>query len=254
MRQNRFDNRAYRERGNMIEFFQDIPGVLAVMSLREDGSMKLFGESDQNVGNRSMFFEKIGISGGKIIAAEIVHGTRVETVDASSAEFILEGDGLITNDAGVFLSVTVADCVPVYMYESERGIAGVVHCGWRGIVDGIIGNAIQEILRIGGKPGNLRIALGPGINPCHFEVQNDVLGRCVDYPESVVRREGKVFVDLKHIIREQLIERGVNPLNIENNASCTMESDRYFSFRRDRPDRIEAMVAVIGMTGNRNDR
>ena len=138
----------------MIKFFQNIPEILAVMSEREDGSMKLFKDSDLNLENRKRFFEKIGIGENKIIAAEIVHGIKVEIVNNSSPNFILEADGLITRDKNIFLSATMADCIPVYLYESEKKIIGVIHCGWRGIVSGIIGNAIKETLSIGGKTEN----------------------------------------------------------------------------------------------------
>ncbi|HRZ34032.1 MAG TPA: peptidoglycan editing factor PgeF [Candidatus Moranbacteria bacterium] len=231
----------------MIKFFQNIPEILAVMSEREDGSMKLFKDSDLNLENRKRFFEKIGIGENKIIAAEIVHGIKVEIVNNSSPNFILEADGLITRDKNIFLSATMADCIPVYLYESEKKIIGVIHCGWRGIVSGIIGNAIKETLSIGGKTENLKIALGPGINSCHFEIKDDVLDRFGSYPEFVIRREGKIFVDLKGIIKEQMVDLGIDYKNIENNEECTMEDDRYFSFRRDKPKVTEAMVAVIGL-------
>lgn len=231
----------------MIKFFQNIPKILAVMSEQEDGSMKLFKDSDLNLENRKRFFEEIGIGGNKIIAAEIVHGVKVEVIDNSSLEFILEADGIITKDANIFLSVTIADCIPVYLYESEQRIIGVLHCGWRGIVSGIIENAIKRVMSIDGKVEKIKIAMGPGINSCHFEIGNDVLCKFKDYAEFVIRRENKIFVDLKGIIIKQLNGLGIDSKNIENNKECTMESDMYFSFRRDKPRVTEAMVAVIGL-------
>jgi len=73
------------------------------------------------------------------------------------------------------------------------------------------------------------------------------LDRFGSYPEFVIRREGKIFVDLKGIIKEQMVDLGIDYKNIENNEECTMEDDRYFSFRRDKPKVTEAMVAVIGL-------
>ena len=231
----------------MIKFFEEIPEILAVMSEREDGSMKLFSGNNLNLENRNKFFGKIGISENKVIVAEIVHGAKVEIVDSSSLEFILEADGLITKDANVFLSITIADCIPVYLYESEQKIIGIVHCGWRGIVGGVIGNAVKKLLQLDGSPENLKIALGPGINKCHFEIKEDVLDKFKDYPEFVIKQNDKIFIDLKGIIRKQVDETGVDQKNIEDNSECTIENDNYFSFRRDKPKMTEAMVAIIGI-------
>ncbi|HEX8974415.1 MAG TPA: peptidoglycan editing factor PgeF [Patescibacteria group bacterium] len=218
------------------------------MSEKEDGSMKLIAGTDLNVENRQRFFEKIGIAKNKIVAAEIVHGTGVEFVDKNSPEFIAGVDGLITKSKSLFLSVTVADCIPVFVYEKEAGILGIAHCGWRGIVDGIIESMIKKVFENGGRIENIEIAMGPGINQCHFEIREDVLDKFNDFSEFVIGRNGKMFADLKGIIRRQLHELGVDPKNIENNMECTMENEeKYFSFRRDKPAKVEAMVAVIGM-------
>lgn len=231
----------------MIKFFENIPEVLAVMSERGDGSMKLFKDSDLNLENRMNFFERIGVDKNKVIAAEIVHSANVGIVNSVSSEVISGADGLVTRNKNVFLSVTVADCIPVYFYEPKHQIVALAHCGWRGIVGGIIKNTLEKIQELGGKNENLKIALGPGINNCHFEIQKDVLDEFSAYPEFVIRREEKIFVDLKGIIEKRLVELGINPESIENNNDCTMENDRYFSFRRDKPEKTEAMVAIIGM-------
>ena len=52
---------------------------------------------------------------------------------------------------------------------------------------------------------------------------------------------------MKGIIRKQLSDFNVVTENIEDNRECTMESDRYFSFRRDKPEKVEAMIAIIGI-------
>ena len=231
----------------MIKFFENIPKVLAVMSEREDGSMKLFADIGLNLEKRKIFFEKIGISKNKIISAEIIHGTSVEIVDNKSPKLILDADGLITKNKHVFLSATVADCIPVYFYEPKEKIVAVIHCGWRGIVGGIIKNATKKILALKGKTESLKVVLGPGINKCHFEIKEDVLDKFANHIEFIIKKDNKIFVDLKGIIKEQLIASGVDLKNIENNDECTMEKDNYFSFRRDKPKLIEAMIAVIGL-------
>lgn len=231
----------------MIKFLKNIPEVMAVMSEREDGSMKLFKESGLNWENRARFFAKIGVGENNVVSAEIVHGTKVEIVDSTSAEIVSGADGIVTNDKNIFLAVTVADCIPVYFYDSERKVIGLAHAGWRGIVNGVIGNTVEKISELGGAPDDLKIAFGPGINVCHFEIKADVLDKFSDYPKFVVKRDGKIFVNLKGIIKKQLTALQIKSENIEDSSECTFENNRYFSFRRDRPETIEAMVAVIGL-------
>jgi polyphenol oxidase len=230
----------------MIKFFEKYPEILAVMSEREDGSMKLLKDSDLNLENRKRFFDKIGVGERKIVAAEIVHGATVEVVDSSSPEIILGADALVTLDKNIFLSITVADCIPVYFYEPKNGFFGIAHCGWRSIVEGIIKNIIEKFVELGGRMENLQVALGPGINQCHFEIKEDVLDKFKKYPEFIDKRSGAYFVDLKGIIKKQLTECDVDSENVENNEDCVFENKRYFSYRRDKTDPVEAMVAVIG--------
>lgn len=234
----------------MLKIFTKYPSVIAALSERSEGSMKLVRGSYLNSENRARFFTQF--SPKKIVSAELVHGSKIEVVDENSTEIIDGVDGLITQDPSVLLSITVADCVPVYFYEPDHKIVGVVHSGWRGTVAGVVEAAVRVIASLGGDPNKLAVALGPSINACHFEIQSDVLEKFSTYPDSIVHRDGKTFVDLKRIIVEQLTNLGIEPANIESHPDCTMEGDRYFSFRRDKPETVEAMAAVIGLEQQKN--
>ena len=218
-----------------------------MMSEREDGSTKLLKGNEVNLKNRKKFFARINPERKKIVSAEIVHGNRAEIVDGESPELVLGADGLVSKGKNIFLSVTIADCIPVYFYDPENQIFGIAHCGWRGIVAGIIGGMIGKMEEAGGQSEDLHVALGPGIEKCHFEIKEDVLEKFSGHENFIERRDGKIFADLKGIIKSQLQKLGVLEENIENDPICTFESDRFFSFRRDRPKEVEAMVALIGI-------
>lgn len=231
----------------MLRFFENTPEILAVMSEREDGNMKLIS-GGENSENRNKFFGKSGINAEKVFSADLQNGTNVVIVSADSQKIISGADALVINNKNISLSVTIADCIPVYFYEPGKKIIALAHCGWRGIVGGIVRNTLDKILDLGGKVENTKIALGPGINKCHFEIKKDVLDKFSNYPDFIERRENKIFVDLKGIIKKQLDDFRIKDENVENNQECTFESiDKYFSYRRDKPEKIEAMVAVIGL-------
>jgi YfiH family protein len=230
----------------MIKFFEKYPEIIAAMSERKDGSMKLFKNESKNSENRQKFFASLDIDDKSVISAEIVHGTNAKVVFENDRGIIGETDGLVTNDKSVFLSITVADCFPVFFYDPENKIIGIAHAGWRGIIGGVLKNTLEEIFKLKGKPENMAVALGPGICKNHFEIKEDILDRFSDYPEFIIRKNQKIFVDLKSVMKKQLKEQGINADKIKDSAICTYESNNLFSWRRDKPKKIEAMVAVIG--------
>ncbi len=228
----------------MKKFFEKFSGVYAVLSEREDGSMKMLGDGG-NEENRNSFFEKNGINPNNVVSAYLENKTNVEIIEDNNLKVISSVDGLITNN-NISLAITVADCIPVFFFESEKRIIAIAHAGWRGVVGDIVPKTIEKIKKLEGKAENIKIALGPGINNCHFEIKKDVLSYFEKYNEFIIKRDAKIFIDLKGILKEQLKNNGVSLENIENDNECTFESEKYFSYRRDNPEVIEAMMAVIG--------
>jgi YfiH family protein len=228
----------------MLKFFEQFPEVLAVVSEKEDGTM-LFRDKDENLENRNRFFEKVGIEGGRVVGAKLDNGVNAKIILDNKEKIVSEADALVTKEKNIFLSISVADCIPVFFYETEAKIIGIAHAGWRGIAGGVIKNTIEKIIESGGETKNLKIALGPGINQCHFEVGEEVAEKFKNYKEYILGKNNKYFIDLKGILKKQLSGLGVRPENIENNNQCTYESKNLFSFRRDKPETVEAMVAVI---------
>lgn len=230
----------------MLKIFPNELNIIAAMSEKSDGSMNLVQADQVILEHRQTFFAAIDPT-RKVIAANLVHGSSIAIVDGSNPDIIANTDGLITRDANILLSITIADCVPVFFYEPEQKIVGLVHSGWRGTVAGIVDKAVESVISLGGNVTNLQVALGPGINACHFEIQSDVLEKFAEHIDFIEHRDGKIFVDLKGIIVKQLTNHGVKTTNIENHPDCTMEGDRYFSYRRDKPVIVETMAAVIGV-------
>ena len=217
-----------------------------MMSERKDGSMKLL-EDDLNVENRSNFFVKNGIDKENVFMAGMIHGSEAAIVDKNSPNLIEGVDALVSKEK-IFLAVTVADCVPVYFYDEKNKIIGVAHAGWKGITKGIIKNTLDKIIQLGGDFGNIEVVLGPGIQKCHFEIKEDIVDKFKKYPQFVIFKKDKIFVDLFGIIKRQLLDYKIKNRNISVSKECTFEdAKRYFSYRRDKPERVEVMMAMIGL-------
>ncbi|MDO9231702.1 MAG: peptidoglycan editing factor PgeF [bacterium] len=228
----------------MFKFFEENPEILAVMSEKKDGQMKLFERG--SVKNRKKFFKKLGMNPKDVVSADVCHGKKVVTIRNNKKKIISKTDALVTNQAGIFLSITVADCVPVLMFSKNKKIIAVAHAGWRSTLKNIIYSTIEKIEKLGGNVNDLKVEIGPGIGQCHFEIGKDVINKFGKYKKFIKIKNEKYLVDLKEIIKFQLEKNGVRKENIKTSKSCTYCDEKYFSARRDKNKRVEAGVVVIG--------
>ncbi|MDD2785335.1 MAG: peptidoglycan editing factor PgeF [Patescibacteria group bacterium] len=219
---------------------------------KQDGQMKPYGDGRDEVAllNRKKYFEKVGLDIDKSVAVNLVHGIKVARVDQNYAgQIVQDADALITNVADLILTITVADCVPIIFFDQVNKAVGIAHAGWRGVVGNIVSNVVEAMQEnFDTNQSDLTVNVGPHIQKCHFEIQNDVADKFSDYPKSIVKQDGKIFVDLQSAIKHQLTSIGVQPQNIEVSDECTYcLTGKYFSFRRDKPEILLAMMAYVGL-------
>lgn len=272
----------------MFSIFKKYPNLFVAFSKKSDGSMKLTDNpvlAKKIFRNRKGYFLKNNIVPQKVVSAEIVHGNKVIVVSEKDGGKIISGaDGLISQNKDVFLSITSADCLPIFLFELKGEIIGMVHAGWRSLArlesarqaENILANAVEKIKKLGGIPENILVGIGPAICQKHYGVGPEVAEKFAKYPEAIKKESKKIFLDLKKIAQLQLLGLGIRKENIEISPECTFElPEKYFSARRDSPltncpaandkqskdnnklcnqqlvrgklKEIEAMIAVIGM-------
>jgi YfiH family protein len=234
----------------MIKFFKKYPEIIAGMSEKKDGSMRLFQDGilkKDYINNRRKYFQKIGINYENVISAQLVNGIEVAVIKKNKKKIIPQADALIAREKEIYLSITVADCLPIFFYDFQAKIIGLAHAGWRGIAGGIIQKTIKKMVSLGGNPQNMVVAVGPGINRCHFEIKKDVLKKFKQYNKFVEKRNNKYWLDLRGIVQKQLRANGIREKNIENKNECTFcQKEKYFSYRRDGSQNISLLTSVIG--------
>ncbi len=227
------------------KLLSNIPQLIHGYSTRADGSMLAQRPADQD--NRRRFFQKLGIPLERTAAIVAVHGIRVQQVAVSEARPLIfpNIDGLFTLDPSRVLTITGADCFPVYVVDPIRRVTGLCHAGWRGVVAGVLPELVKQMVqKLHVQVKDLQVVIGPGIRKCHFEVKMDVWSQI---PESNrIKCDGKTFVDLPKILREQALEAGVLPEHLEDSEICTVCEQNYFSYRRDKPKDLEVQVAYLG--------
>ena len=241
------------EKNLLLSKFMKLSNILAAISLREDKNMKVYHETGKDLIaliNRKKFLNKLGLTENKVVSAKAVHGDNVEIATSEDCgNYIPETDGLITNQKNVYLSVTVADCLPVVIFEPLKEILCLIHCGWMGLEKKIIKKAVEKMTgNFDVNPEDLLAGIGPSIGGCHFEVKEDFLSKFKSYPEAILKKHGKNYVNLKDIAKKQLEAARIKEGNIEISPICTYcHSDKYFSFRKDKSRPVEAMIVIAGM-------
>lgn len=196
--------------------------------------------------NRVRFFTALGADSERVAFARQVHSAVVRYVDGPGEYH--ECDGLVTDRPGVYLAVSVADCVPILLYDPVQRVIAALHAGWRGTEGGIAANGVGLLkTKCGAEPSNILAYIGPAAGVCCYEVGEEVSGR---FDGRYVRRtDGRIFLDLKGVNKAQLAAAGVAERNIEVSSLCTItERALLHSYRRDGPA-SGRMLAVIGIKG-----
>lgn len=193
----------------------------------------------QVIGRWRAFRTSFGARFPSIVLAHQVHGTDVHWHDAlPEGWLILDGtDGHATSERGVLLTVTVADCIPVYLAVPEKGAIALVHAGWRGTADGILEQCV-ELLKWRGFARSSDIVMHCGVGIC---------GDCYEVGSEVAVRfglTGTVKLDLRAVLARQARELGLQEITIS--PSCSAEGrEQFFSHRASR-GRDGRMVAYLG--------
>jgi YfiH family protein len=160
------------------------------------------------------------------------------------------GDALITDRPGVYVTIRTADCIPVLIVDPVRRAVGAVHAGWRGTAASIVAKTVARMRsEFGSEAGDLEAAIGPGIGQCCYEVGPDVAARFAQWFPELNGVESAVRIDLVEANRRQLAGAGVRQVLVA--SRCTRcGSDEFHSFRRD-GDLSGRMTSGIGIVSER---
>lgn len=186
--------------------------------------------------NLSRLTESLGASIEQLAVMQQVHGDLV--LEATASGEGAAADGLVTSARGLVLGVKTADCLPILIECRTTGMVAAVHAGWRGVIAEIVVRAVERLLAKGSSLGALRVALGPAIGRCCFEVDGDLPERFERHFGTevvhVVPGKTKVHLDLALAVRRSLERAGLPPTHVDTLPHCTSCDSRFFSFRRDR--------------------
>ena len=196
--------------------------------------------------NRKLFFNKLGIIEEAVALPDQVHSANIKII--STPGIVPKTDALVTMKKGLFLSIQTADCFPVFIYDPEKKIVGIIHAGWRGVVQNILRKTTDLIIQnFRVLSSDLYVAIGPGLQKECFEVRSDVYKQFPEEFLEIHQDTSKRHLNLSGYLKQQLISLDIPAEQIFVSPDCTKcNLERYYSYRRD-GEKSGRMLGIIGL-------
>jgi YfiH family protein len=179
------------------------------------------------------------VHGADVLSPELPEWTALAAGDPS--ERLPAGDALVSASADVILTIRTADCVPILLVAPAARAVAAVHAGWRGLLGGVIENAVAALGdRYGAKPATIEAAIGPAIGGCCYEFgvehRDQFMARYGSQAAGAWRPgpRGREHLDLRTLAALALQSAGLDPRVIRTVGPCTAEHpESLHSYRRD---------------------
>ncbi|HEX7350116.1 peptidoglycan editing factor PgeF [Brachybacterium sp.] len=181
--------------------------------------------------NRALLAEEIA---APVVFVDQVHSAEVHVLPPSGEVPVRTADALVTDRRDVALAIMVADCLPVLLSDPIGGVVAVAHAGRKGLLDGVLQRTVQEMVALGTRAADLTASIGPSICGSCYEVpaemRDEAAARLPQTRSST--RWGTPSLDLRAGAVAVLEEAGVPRSALHADHPCTLEDERFFSYRR----------------------
>lgn len=221
-----------------------------------------FGErhldTDENIlQNFELLGQVLGADTDQMVTSAQTHTTNIRTV---TAEDLGKGvvrerdyrdiDGLVTDERNIAIITGHADCNAIFFFDPLKQVIGLAHSGWRGTLAGIGAAMVSKMkTEYGCQPSDIIAGIGPSLCQDCFEVDEDVALAFFDadeaYRQFADRRGCKFHIDLKGIIRHDLLAAGLAEGNLSDMELCTKCNKEMFFSHRGHQGRRGLMVAAM---------
>ncbi len=178
-----------------------------------------------------------------VVFGHQVHQARVAWHAGGNGWLQVDGvDGHATAASGLLLTISVADCIPVYLVAPESRAIALLHCGWRGTSAQILRRGIETLVEgCDAEPARIVMHCGIGICGECYEVGREVVEGC----GLRLSGNGPWHVDLRAVLADQARALGLS--RISTSQWCTRHDQPTFYSHRASGGRDGRMVAYLGM-------
>ena len=234
----------YLQFKKLLEYKDKIEHCFTLKNLSFGDNISYYELQDEVMNNYEKITNALELDKNNIVRPYQTHTNNVECITDEKGIFIKElkdVDGLLTNQKNEILSLTFADCMPIFLYDKNKNVIGNIHSGWKGTVKQIGKVAVQKMISFyGSNIEDIIVVIGPTIRKCHFEVEEDVKNLFVDSfrTEEIVElgevKEGKqrYFIDAVKANIDMFKLLGIKEENIVDCGICTVcNKDIIHSYR-----------------------
>jgi polyphenol oxidase len=103
-----------------------------------------------------------------LIGVHQVHSPHAVFISKPWTDARPEADALVTTTPNLALSILTADCAPVLLADTDAGVIGAAHAGWKGALSGLL--EVTVALMRGHGAQHIVAAIGPCIHQASYEV------------------------------------------------------------------------------------
>jgi YfiH family protein len=175
--------------------------------------------------------------GRTLVTVRQVHSPDVVVAEAFPDDARPQADAIVTDRPDLLIGILTADCVPVLFADTQAGVVGAAHAGWKGAITGVTDNSIAAMERLGATRDNIVAAVGPCIARGSYEVDDDFVRRFGEHDPANERfftegrRPGHAQFDIEAYVVHRLAAAGLRRIVALGEDTYTQET-RFFSFRR----------------------
>lgn len=249
---------SYLQFRKLLEYEDILTHCFTLKPLDFGGISNFESNKDYFLRNYEKICNELKIDKNNILRPIQTHTDIVKIAGKENGIFLKEYkdvDGIITNKVNKAISIVLADCTPILLFDPVKKVIGNIHSGWRGTVKKIAKNAVSKMIEVYKcEPKDIICCIGPTIRKCHFEVDEDVKeifkNNFPNYFDIIKvgelkEQKQKYNIDTVKVNTMMLLEAGLKEENIIDSKICTVcESELMHSYRKER-DNAGRNTAII---------
>ena len=201
--------------------------------------------------NHELLANKLKYTKKTLIHMKQIHSDTVHIIDKNdNFNSPTECDALITNRKNTPLMVMVADCSPILFYDKKTKIIAVAHAGRQGAFKNIVKNVIETMAKqFNSNAKDILVSIGASIDKCCYQVGDEIYNETkkLNLKYSIQKRDKSYYLDIRSILKNQLLACGIKNNHIEISSECTCcLKEKYYSYRAE--NKTGRFAAIIVLT------
>ena len=203
----------------------------------------------KSIVTRNRNFTSNYLNSKKIILANQVHSNIVSYINSNFYKDKYS-DAMITSRKDILLGVLTADCAPIIVLGKKT--FGIIHAGWKGLINGIVENTIRKFYSLGEKVNDLKVFVGPHLSMNSFEVKSDfvdnIKNKIKNYDFFIDNNRKKKNFNFSGLIESKLIDLEISDYEISKENTFA-NPEKFFSHRYCCINKIKNCGRQISLVG-----